>query len=390
MQMVSAFVAVHRDPAGVARAFRQRDEVTAAFRSGVGVTWLHLTGITRDDIPFLEGELGLHPLAVEDSLNSNYQRPKVDDFGAYLFLLLHGIDYGRTDETVTTGELDLFVGPHFVVSTSLEPVPALTLLAEQMALEPDLLPANTALLAYTVIDALVDGILPVVDRMEEVTDVIEDGALSNPNPALLEHLIRLKRSVMRMERVISPQRQMLHDISRGSYPLLNNGNELFFRDVFDHLLRLEDMISTLHDRADHAVSTYHSALSIRQNETMRVLAIVASIFLPLTLLAGIYGMNFEHMPELGWEYGYFVVVGFMLVVVAIGTYFLFGRALLGWSRDRVGHLVSFALEPPVLSEAIREASRLRTRVLDEAARLTRRDTQHDPPSELPHDRDPAP
>ncbi|MEX2031277.1 MAG: CorA family divalent cation transporter, partial [Dehalococcoidia bacterium] len=208
--------------------------------------------------------------------------------------------------------------------------------------------------------------------MTEVTDLIEDEALANPNPALLEHLIRLKRSVMRMHRVIGPQRDLLAQISRGTYPLLGNDSAMFFRDIYDHLLRLDDMTVNLRDRADHAVTTYHSALSIKQNETMRVLAIVASIFLPLTLLAGIYGMNFKNMPELDTQYGYFVVLGVIIVVVAGGTYAIFGRALMGWSRDRIGNLVSFALEPPTITETIHEASRLRSRVLQQASKITRR------------------
>ena len=146
---------------------------------------------------------------------------------------------------------------------------------------------------------------------------------------------------------------------------------MLFRDIYDHQLWVGEQIFDLRERADHAVDMYHSALSIKQNETMRVLSIVASIFLPLTLIAGVYGMNFQHMPELGWHYGYFAVVGFMGLVVAGGTYVLFGRELLGWGRDRVGDLASFALEPPVIGEAVREAARLRSYVA-RPARLRRR------------------
>lgn len=369
---MSSFIAIHRDDHGDARELRAIEEVVASVHGGAGLTWLHLRDLTRDDIPLLEDQLGLHPLAVEDCLNDDYQRPKVDDYEDYLFVLVHGIDYGRTDESVRTAELNLFVGRTWVISSSLVDMPALDAIADQVRATPTALPASADLLAYTLIDALVDGILPVVDRMTEVTDLIEDEALANPNPALLEHLIRLKRSVMRMNRVIGPQRDLLAQVSRGAYPLLGNDSAIFFRDVYDHLLRLDDMTVNLRDRADHAVTTYHSALSIKQNETMRILAIVASIFLPLTLLAGIYGMNFANMPELDSQYGYFIVLGVIVVVVAGGTYAIFGRALMGWSRDRIGNLASFALEPPVITETIREASRLRSRVLQQASKITRR------------------
>ncbi len=372
---MSTFIAVHRPEVGDARVLTERADVVAAIRQRQGITWLHFPSLRPEDAGFLEEDLGLHPLAVEDCLSDEYQRPKIDDHGDYVFMVLHGIDYERTDESVRTAELDIFVGQTFVISSTLVDMGAVHHLAEQVSETPAVLPATPAVLAYALVDALVDGIVPVVERMADVTDLIEDEALANPNPALLEHLVRLKRSVMRMARVTTPQRELIGQVSRGQYPLLSGSTAMLFRDVFDHLLRVEDMTNGLRDRADHAVSTYHSALSIKQNETMRVLSIVASIFLPLTLLAGVYGMNFDHMPELGWEYAYFAVLGFMLVVIGVGTYILFGRALLGWGRDRIGDVTSFALEPPVITETLREAARLRTRLMTEASRLTGRERE---------------
>jgi len=359
---MESYVAIHRDPNGAERELTDHAEVLGALQTADGLTWIHFSGITTEGARLMEEDFGLHPLAIEDCLNEGYQRPKVDEYPNFTFLLAHGIDYEATRNTVTTTELNVFLGRHWVISSTLVDMPSIVHLLEEARVGRLPLPETPALLAYTLLDAIVDNILPVVDRMDEVTTLIEEEVLANPNPALLDHLVNLKRSIMRLNRMAGPQAHLLGQIAAGGHPRLVEASVLF-RDVHDHQLWIGEQITDLRERADHAVDMYHSALTIRQNETMRVLSVVASIFLPLTLLAGIYGMNFEHMPELGWRYSYFVVVGFMIVVVLAGTYVLFGRQMLGWGRDRIGDLVSFTLDPPVVGEAIREAARLRARVL---------------------------
>lgn len=367
---MESYVAVHRDTLGVPRELTDHADVLRAMHAADGLTWVHFAGVTQEGARLMEEDFGLHPLAVEDSVNEGYQRPKVDEYDNCTFLLVHGIDYQATRNVVTTTELNLFLGDHWVISSTLVDMPAVVHLLTEARSGRMPLPESPAVLAYTLIDAIVDNIVPVIDRMEDVTTLIEEEVLANPNPALLDHLVNLKRSVMRLNRMSGPQAHLVGQIAHGAYPRLAD-TAVLFRDIHDHQLWVGEQIADLRERANHAVDMYHSALSIKQNETMRVLSIVASIFLPLTLLAGIYGMNFEHMPELGWEYGYFVVIGFMAFVVVGGTYAIFGHQLLGWGRDRIGSLVSFTLEPPVVSEAIREASRLRARVLRTRSPLSR-------------------
>lgn len=377
-----SFTAIHRDEAGPEREVTELAEATSLIREGRGFTWLHLDQIRVEDAHLLQEDLALDPLAIEDCLNDGYQRPKVDEYPSFTFMLVHGIDYAATGHVVTTAELDVFIGDRWVISLAQVPMPSIDHLIAETRAGRMSLAESPALLVYTLVDALVDSMLPVVDRMDEVTDLIEDEVLSNVNPALIEHLVNLKRSVLRMNRMAVPQAHLLGQIAGGGYPRLEPAAVLF-RDVYDHQLWLSEQIVDLRERAAHAVDMYHSALAIRQNETMRVLSIVASIFLPLTLLAGIYGMNFHHMPELAWEPAYYIVVGFMVLVVAVGSYALFGRRMLGWGRDRIGELASFALDPPVVGEAAREAARLRSWVM--GGRSSPRGAP--PPGE---DRDPAP
>lgn len=357
-----SFRAIHRGEQGEQREVTDLAEVVALRREPDGLLWVHFERATSEDAAVLRDDFGLHPLAIEDALNEGYQRPKVEEYEDFTFLLVHGIDYQATGDVVTTAEVDLFVGDRWVISTSQVPMPPIAHLLAETSTGRLALPGSSALVAYTLVDALVDNTLPVIDRMDEVTDLIEEEVLANANPALLEHLVNLKRSVMRLNRMAAPQAYLLNQIASGAHPRLSPAGVLF-RDIHDHQLWLSDQILDLRERSQHAVDMYHSALSIKQNETMRILSILSGIFLPLSLLAGIYGMNFDHMPELGWTYAYFVVVGFMGVVVAIGMYVLFGRQLLGWGRDRIGDLGSFALEPRVVSEAVREASRLRAWVM---------------------------
>ena len=217
---------------------------------------------------------------------------------SHLFVLVHGVDHAAEDVVQTT-ELALFLGANFVVTShaarlfSVEAVCAMV--------EDDARPMRRGadFLAHAFIDALIDNILPTIDRMTEVAEEVQEEAIHKPQPSTLDTILRLNRSSLRVHRVIAPQREMLNRLARGEFAVISQQALIFYRDVYDHLVRIEDLNQTVRDEANNALSTYLSSIAIQQNETMKILSAVASIFLPLTLVAGIYGMNFEHMPELG-------------------------------------------------------------------------------------------
>ncbi|MDP2327824.1 MAG: magnesium transporter CorA family protein [Dehalococcoidia bacterium] len=366
-------IAIHRDEAGTQRRLASDRAILDAHREARGLLWVHITEMDAEDEALLH-RLRFHPLAIEDAVSRQYRRPKVENFGDYLFIVLHGIDDAGAVEEITTTELDLFVGPTFVVSSSMTSLAWSEHLIEQPA---HAMARGTGMLAYTIIDALVDSVLPVVERMDEVAETIEERALAHPSPDLLEHILRLKRAGAMVGRVMTPQRDLLARIARGDYAPLDGENGAYFRDVTDHLERIEDLSQALRDRADHLVVLYHSALGLRQNEAMRQLAIVASIFMPLTLLTGIYGMNFQHMPELGWQYGHFAVLGIIAVTVSVGTFWLWGRAFLGRGQRGLRVIASYALEPHEIRDAVRRSAEGRERVLDTSHR------EADDPAERP-------
>jgi magnesium transporter len=352
---------IYRAADGSLRAHLDRAALIEALSDPAGLLWVHMSPSTVADGELLRTVFGVHPLAVADIVNPEYQAPKVDDYGGYLFLKLHGVDHQATGHLVVTTELDVVVGPNWVVSASHEPLAAIEHLRETILENPRPLERGSSMLAHVLVDALVDSVLPTLEKMDDVADAIEERALVEARRELLSDILRLKRSALGVHRVVVPQRDILHRISRGEYSLIAGDALIYYSDIYDHLVRLEDIVMNTRERADSALTTYLSAVNIRQNETMRVLAIVTSAFLPLTLLAGIYGMNFKHMPELGWPWAYPAVLSVMVLVSLGVAWWLFGAALL--SRGRRVVRVTFGVEPEELDEAITEASRRRERLM---------------------------
>jgi magnesium transporter len=271
--------------------------------------------------------------------------PKVDDFGSYLFMILHGINYVSQSDIVETSELAVFLGKNFVVSQH-NNVMYSTEYAKQM-IEKDGRPMKRGpdFLAHMLIDTMIDNVLPTIDRMSEIAEDIEEKVIRNPQQTTLEELLKLKRSTLRVHRVMAPQREVLNRLSRGDYGIIGSEAKIFYRDVYDHLVRIEDLNQTIRERTDNLLATYLSSVSNRQNETMKVLAIVAAIFMPLTLLAGIYGMNFENMPELKWQWGYFAVLGIMAVVIVFVLWRFWAGKWFSRGKRQMERMKPFTVSP---------------------------------------------
>jgi len=324
------------------------EQVVEAFRSGKGLLWVDVCDTTEEDGHFLEHDLGFHHLAVEDCVSPQIHSPKIDDFGEYLFIMVHGINHSVESEVVETAEMALFLGPHFVVSNHNTPLYSVEAVTRLVAADGRPMRRGADFLVHVIIDSLIDNVLPTIDRMSEVAEEIEEEAIRSPQQTLLGAILKLKRSTLRIHRVMAPQREVLNRLSRGEFPLIKPEAQIYFRDIYDHLVRIEDLNQTIRDRADNALSTYLSSVANRQNETMKVLSMVATIFLPLTLIAGIYGMNFDYMPELSWRWAYFGVLGFMGAVVCVAIWRFWARNWITWGRRRVSRIRSFAVEPEKL------------------------------------------
>ncbi len=320
------------DDSGKLQSDLSRNDLSRALLSGKGLLWVDLCETTEDDGRLLADVFKFHRLAIEDCVETQLHPPKIDDFDDHVFIIVHGINHvSGSTEVVETAELALFIGSNYVVTNHNSPLYSVEEVRLQVETSTRPMRRGPDYLAYWIIDALVDNILPTIDRMSEVADVVEEEALSSSHPATLQAIQRLKRSVRRIHRTLVPQRELLSRLSRGEFPLIRRETLVYFRDIYDQIVRIEDLNLSNRESADNAVTTYLSAVATRQNETMKVLAVVGAIFLPLTLLAGVYGMNFDYMPELHWRYSYFIVVGFMLMVIA-GALVLFWKR--GWFKPR--------------------------------------------------------
>ncbi|MBM4443816.1 MAG: magnesium/cobalt transporter CorA, partial [Chloroflexi bacterium] len=339
------FSAYYLTPSGELRRGLNEQEVQAAFVSKEGLLWVDICDTTEEDGRFLERAFGFHHLAVEDCVSPRVHPPKIDDFGDHIFIIVHGINHASESDIVETTELEMFLSSRYVVSNHNFPMYSVDHV--KRLVEDDARPMRRGadFLAYALMDTLIDNIQPTIDEMGERAEEIEEEVIRRPEQPTLESILQLKRSALRIHRIAAPQRDVLNRLSRGEFRAIGEQARIFYRDVYDHIMRIEDMNQSLRDRASDALSTYLSSVANRQNETMRVLSIVATIFLPLMLLAGIYGMNFENMPETKWTWGYFGLLGFMGAVIVGALLWFRARNWMTWGRRRVARIKPFQVEP---------------------------------------------
>ena len=311
------------------------DEVVTTYGSKQGLLWVDVSETTEDDAKFLEQGLRFHHLAVEDCVSTQIHPPKIDDFDDYLFIVVHGINHVVESDIVETAELAIFLGKYFVISNHNFPLYSVKEIQQMVEKDSRPMKRGADFLAHAIIDAFVDNVMPTIDKMSDFAEEIEEEVIRRPQQNILDGILKLKRSALRVHRVMAPQREVLNRLSRGEFPMVKKEAEIFYRDVYDHVVRIEDLNQTILDRADNALATYLSSVANRQNETMRVLSVVATIFLPLTLLAGIYGMNFDYMPELQWRWGYFMVLGIILLVVMIVIWRFWASGWFAWGKRHI-------------------------------------------------------
>ena len=310
------FIGYYLSPDGNLEKNLTEERIKTVFESKKGLLWVDISGITEDP-DFLDRNFHFHHLAIEDCVSPTIHSPKIDDLGSYLFIIVHGIyPLKEMSSSVETAELALFLGTTFVVSVHRGKLTCMDCIRPLVEDDGRLLKRGADFLAHALIDEVIDDILPTIDRMSELSEEIEEETIQEPQQKVLESILKLKRSTLRIHRVIAPQREIMNRLSRGEFSIIKDEARIFYRDVYDHLLRIEDLAQNIRDGADNALDTYMSSVANRQNEIVKVLSMVATIFLPLSLIAGIYGMNFEYMPGLKIHWGFFALLGSMIVVAA--------------------------------------------------------------------------
>lgn len=282
-----------------------------------GALWLDMPGPTGEDVGVLRDVFKFHPLAIEDATKQN-QRPKIEEYEGYVFITVHAVRGGPKRSTdVTLDEIDIFFGPGYVITTHRGSVPALEEARTRLSRAPAHLRGTSDYALYTILDAVVDSYFPVIDALDEALARFEDRLFAHPSPQTLDRLFALKRSLLHMRRVAAPMRDFFNILSRRDLPFVSRQILVYLRDVYDHLLRITDLIDTHRDLLSGAVDIYLSVVSNRLNEVMRRLTMITSIFAILAVITGIYGMNFSRaFPPFEWRYGFPFTIGVMLLLIA--------------------------------------------------------------------------
>jgi magnesium transporter len=276
------------------------------------LVWVALREPDARTLENLQAQFGLHPLAVEDARNG-HQRPKIEDYGDSLFAVLHIVEPEGAEFRV--GEMAIFAGRNYVLSVRSHAERGFQDVRARCEREPELLRIGSAFVMYALIDAVVDRYFPVLDLLESELETVEEKIFANGSPrANIEALYALKNRLMIVKHAVAPLLESVSNLSGARVPALCTGLREYFRDIYDHLQRLNQTIESIRDSVATAISVNLSMITLQENETMKRLAAYAALIAVPTMVAGIYGMNFEHMPELGWKFGYPSALGVMTLI----------------------------------------------------------------------------
>jgi len=297
----------------------RKDEIHDYLSRAGCFVWVALKDATPEELGEMQQQFGLHELAVEDA-HHGHQRPKIEEYGDSLFAVLHTIE--PDGDELRVGEVDIFVGKNYVMSIRNRSEQGFTSVRARTEREPHLLKHGAAFVFYALIDAVVDRYFPVLDAVEDELEAVEarifDGSPGREN---IEALYAIKQKLMVLKHAVGPLHEAVGRLYGGRVPAVCTYTQEYFRDVADHLLRLNQSIDGSRDMVITALSVNLSMITIQENETVKQLAAYAALVAVPTMIAGVYGMNFEHMPELKWVWGYPLALGLM---VAIDVY-LFWR-----------------------------------------------------------------
>lgn len=307
-------------------------EQCAAFRpaagqeAGGGATWIDVVGLHDVELVARLGEcFGLHPLALEDVVNTG-QRPKADDYDDHLYCVLRNFHAG--DSNLVSEQISLFLRPGLVLTFQEMEGDAFEPVRERLRRgKGRIRRMGGDYLAYALIDALVDQFFPILERQGERIEALEDELIEDPTPETLQRIYRMRRELLLLRRAAWPEREVLSALQREETGLVSRDVKPFLRDAYDHTVQVLEILETYRELAGSMLDVYLSSLSHRMNEVMKVLTIIATIFIPLTFIAGVYGMNFDRMPELHWAWGYPAA---LLVMGAIGLALVVFFRRRGW------------------------------------------------------------
>ncbi|MEM4267264.1 MAG: magnesium/cobalt transporter CorA [Candidatus Woesearchaeota archaeon] len=291
-----------------------KPEEVIKYKKSPSITWIHAEGLYDvDALAKLGKSMGLHQLIVEDILNTD-QRPKVEIFENYIYIVLKALEFNQNDQ-VSSDQISIILGKNFVVSVVEQKTNLFDPLLQRLRNPLSRVRKSGAdYLAYSIIDSIVDYYFVVLEKCEERIEALEEELTNNPTQKTMQTINNIKHLMIFLRKSIWPIRELLSSLQRSDSRILKESTQIYIRDVYDHIIQIIDAIESYRDILGGMLEVYLSIISNRLNEIMKVLTIIATIFIPLTFIVGIYGMNFEYMPELKWKAGYPLIMLFMAIV----------------------------------------------------------------------------
>jgi magnesium transporter len=284
------------------------------------VIWADVSDPTSRDFEELAEEFGFHHLSIEDCQTA-HERPKVEEYPGYYFIVLYETELVGPEDRLELRELNIFLGQNYLVTVHSRPIRAIETAKRLWHEWTDRSDQGAGLLAYLLIDSIVDDYLPLLDLVSERMDDLEDSIFGEFKSEAIQEIFTIKKKLLYLRRSITPLRDVFNMMLRREQPIFPRETHVYFQDVFDHLIRVADTIDTLRDMLSSTMDAYLSVTGNRMNQVMKRLTSISTILMSVTLIAGIYGMNFIFMPELRWRYGYvFALVSMVVVSAALYLY----------------------------------------------------------------------
>jgi len=310
------------------KVFQEREveqvEECLPFKESSTVTWINIEGIDSNVIKKISDIYGVHSLVLEDIVSTG-QRPKMEDYGDYIYIVFRMIYFNDKVHDIVDEQISLILGENFVISIQEKEGDVFDPIRQRIRdYKGRIRTMGTDYLAYTLLDSVVDNYYVVLEKRGEDIENLEEEVMINPSNLIARKIHSLKRDMIYLRKQIWPLREVVSGLQRNESKLIKKQTGLFLRDVYDHTIQVMDTVDSFRDMLSGIHDSYLSGISNKMNEIMKVLTIFAAIFIPLTFMAGVYGMNFEYMPELKWKYGYFVLLGLM-ACVGFGMLFFFKK-----------------------------------------------------------------
>ena len=305
-------------------------DLSAALATPTSIVWVDIDVTNRAQLAMLEKVFGFHPLAIEDTINPN-SRVKIDDYDSYIFTIIRGVEFDPSTSDpydLTTYNLCCFLGKNYLVTAHATPIKSIDAFMERCSANPDILARGAPRAMYTVMDMSVDAYFPLLDRVNDFIDEIEERAFKGYQQEVIEELSAVKRTVLTLKRHLIPERDVFNSLANRPSPLMSIEEQRYFRDLYDHVLRINDSLDQYRDLLSSVLEASLMQLSNRLGSITKGLAVVATISVPFVVVSGMWGMNFEHIPLSGARNGFWIM---LVIQLALGVALLAYIRRKGWS-----------------------------------------------------------